>query len=99
MSETKDIESVYEIIIDEVDFFMESIYEVQNSYNEAEEVLGVEELKSVLLNSNEVLNRLENMKILLKTIAFQNHRINLFTKEEQSEKLIELLLEEYDEVF
>ena len=100
MSETKSIEDVYTIIIDEIDYFMEGIYkenllyekiidELQKSDELPEEI---KEIANDMKGSDHVLSRLDNMKFLLKSIAYQNHNLMLYTNEEKENVFVKLLL-------
>lgn len=100
MSETKEIQDVYEIILDEIDFFMESIYKENVLYEQIIEELknddtlpeDVKQIAESIKGADVVLSRLNNMKLLLKSIAFQNHSLELFDKEEKEDFFIKVLL-------
>ncbi len=106
MSETKSIEEVYTIIIDEIDYFMEGLYQENILFEKIIEELqndialpeDVKEIAQSIKGADEVLSRLENMKMLLKSIAYQNHNLILFTKDEEEDFYVRLLLDK-DEVF
>jgi hypothetical protein len=100
MSETKTIEEVYEIIFDEIDHFMEGLYqenllferiieELQNDIALPEDIRNIAQS---IRGADEVLSRLENMKMLLKSIAYQNHNLMLFTENEEEYLYVKLLL-------
>lgn len=100
MSETKDIQNVYEIILDEIDFFMESIYKENILYEQIIEELkndntlpdDVKHIAESIKGVDVVLSRLNNMKLLLKSIAFQNHSLELFDEEEKQDFFTKVLL-------
>lgn len=100
MSETKDIQDVYEIILDEIDFFMESIYKENILYEQIIEELknddtlpeDVKQIAESIKGADVVLSRLNNMKLLLKSIAFQNHSLELFDEDEKEDFFIKVLL-------
>ena len=100
MSETKDIQDVYEIILDEIDFFMESIYKENILYEQIIEELkndntlpeDVKQIAESIKGTDVVLSRLNNMKLLLKSIAFQNHSLELFDEDEKEDFFIKVLL-------
>ena len=100
MSEPKTIEEVYEIIFDEIDHFMEGLYqenllferiieELQNDIALPEDIRNIAQS---IRGADEVLSRLENMKMLLKSIAYQNHNLMLFTENEEEYLYVKLLL-------
>lgn len=100
MSETKDIQDVYEIILDEIDFFMESIYKENILYEQIIEELknddtlpeDIKQITESIKGADVVLSRLNNMKLLLKSIAFQNHSLELFDEDEKEDFFIKVLL-------
>lgn len=106
MSDTKDIKKVYEIILDEIDFFMEGMYKDNLSYKkiieevEENELFSqeIEDMIEILDGSDEVLSRLDNMKMLLKSIALQNHKLELFSEEEKKNVIVQMLLSTHKEV-
>jgi DNA helicase HerA-like ATPase len=106
MSEPKTIEESYEIIFDEIDQFMEGLYKENLLYERVIEQLqnditlpeDVREIANSIRGADDVLSRLENMKMLLKSIAYQNHNLVFFTEEEQKDVFVRILLGEDPEV-
>jgi hypothetical protein len=107
MSEPKTIEESYEIVFDEIDHFMEGIYKENLLYEKIIEELkndialpeDIREIAQSIRGADEVLTRLENMKMLLKSIAYQNHNLVFFTEDEQKDLFVRILLGEDPEVF
>ena len=103
MSSPKDIQEVYEIMIDEIDVFMQTIYERDREFLYMTERIEEfpEEIQTILKNSysiDPVLERIENLKGVLKTIAYSNHNLMLFTNEELEDPILRAVIED-DEVF
>ena len=100
MDETKEIKEIYEIILDEIDFFMEGIYKENVLYEQILEELkndntlpeDVKQIAESIKGADVVLSRLNNMKLLLKSIAFQNHSLELFDEDEKEDFFIKVLL-------
>jgi hypothetical protein len=107
MSEPKTIEESYKIVFDEIDHFMEGIYKENLLYEKIIEELkndialpeDIREIAQSIRGADEVLTRLENMKMLLKSIAYQNHNLVFFTEDEQKDLFVRILLGEDPEVF
>jgi hypothetical protein len=100
MSEPKTIEETYTIIFDEIDQFMESVYQENLFYEKVIEQLQddttlpdeVKDIAQSIRGADDILSRLENMKMLLKSIAFQNHNLVLFTEQEKEDFYVKVLL-------
>ena len=107
MNEPKTIEDTYAIILDEIDQFMEGVYKENIVYEQIiEELQGdkdlpdeVKDIARGIRGADDVLNRLENMKMLLKSIAYQNHNLVLFTEQEKEDFYVKVLLGGDPEVF
>ena len=103
MSSPKDIKEVYEIMIDEIDVFMETVYERDHELSHMIEHIEEfpEEIQNILKSGSSidtVLERIENLKAILKTIAFSNHNLILFTNEELEDPILRAVVED-GEVF
>lgn len=106
MDKIETLEQAYEIIIDEIDVFMENLYKerqlIQGILEDLQDKQGIE-IDNELLDYTPIestLGRIDNLKTVIKTIAFQNHNLNLFTKEElDAEELLQAIVGFDHEVF
>jgi ribonucleotide reductase alpha subunit len=87
MRQPLEVQDAFNIVLDEIDRFMEDVYaegvEIERVVKKAIEEHGPEELRDFISPLNVVLEKLDNMKIVLKTVAFQNYKLDLFTPDEQ----------------
>jgi hypothetical protein len=105
MDKLETLEQAYEVILDEIDTFMEAIYKekelIARVLKDIEEQEGFE-IDTDLLNHSPIeatLGRIDNLKTVIKTIAFQNHSLNLFTKSElENDEMLRLIVESDNEV-
>lgn len=103
MSKIKEIQEVYEIMLDEIDVFMETVYERDRELSFMMDRIEEfpEEIQEILKSGSSidtVLERIENLKGVLKTIAFSNHNLMLFTNEELEDPILRAVVEN-NEVF
>jgi hypothetical protein len=106
MDKLETLEQAYEIIIDEIDMFMENLYKEQELIRSVVEQIQAEkgvDLEEEFFESSPIdatLGRIDNLKTVIKTIAFQNHNLNLFTQEElDGDELLQAIVGFDHEVF
>jgi len=105
MYKLETLEQAYEVILDEIDTFLEALYKekeiIGRVLKEVQEQEGLE-IEDELFNYSPIeatLDRIDNLKKVIKTIAFQNHSLNLFTKSElDNDEMLRLIVESDNEV-
>jgi len=86
---------------------MEGIYKENLLYEKIIEELkndialpeDIKEIAQSIRGADEVLTRLENMKMFLKSNAYQNQNLVFFTEDEKKDLFVRILLGEDPEVF
>jgi len=105
MYKLETLEQAYEVILDEIDTFMEALYMEKELIGQALKEIQEQEgfqIDEELLSYSPIettLGRIDNLKTVIKTIAFQNHNLNLFTKSElDNDEMLRFIVEPDNEV-
>jgi len=71
---------------------MANLSDRELSLGEDQHIDEVKDIAQSIRGADDILSRLENMKMLLKSIAFQNHNLVLFTEQEKEDFYVKVLL-------